>query len=172
MYIACYLHNYLQGVNYKNINCENKSLSFCYNLNLSFGYETSDDTYEKQNKIKIQVKLNLMINCTHDEANRLAFICNKLNKVNWLLEPKVKSLEEELHKAKTDLVSLELTYLHASIKTCKIVRSWKNKLNICLKPYQISPKVEKKGLIMVYNTDSFVLTLMSKMVLLSINIGT
>lgn len=55
MYIACYLHNYLQGVNYKNINCENKSLSFCYNLNLSFGYETSDDTYEKQNKIKIQV---------------------------------------------------------------------------------------------------------------------
>jgi len=43
---------------------------------------------------------------THDEANRLAVICNKLNKVNRVLEPKVKALEEELHKAKTDLVSL------------------------------------------------------------------
>ena len=55
---------------------------------------------------------------THDEANILAVICNKLNRVNRVLEPKVKALEEELHKAKTELVSLELTCMHASIKTC------------------------------------------------------
>jgi len=48
----------------------------------------------------------------------LAIICSKLQKVNNAIAPKVKSLEEELHKAKTDLVSLELTCLHASIKTC------------------------------------------------------
>ena len=62
---------------------------------------------------------------THDEANKLDVICNKLNNANKVFEPKVKSLEEELHKAKTDLVSLELTCFHASIKTCE------NRLNIC-----------------------------------------
>jgi len=65
---------------------------------------------------------------THDEANILALICNKMNKANKVLEPKVMSLEEELHKGKTDLVSLELTCLQKPVKT---VRSWKNKLNIC-----------------------------------------
>ena len=55
---------------------------------------------------------------THDDANWLAVICTKLQNVNNVLAPKVKSLEEELHKAKIDLVSLELTCLHASIKTC------------------------------------------------------
>ncbi|XP_068497700.1 uncharacterized protein [Phaseolus vulgaris] len=40
---------------------------------------------------------------THDEANRLAVICSKLQNVNNVLAPKVKSLEVELHKAKTDL---------------------------------------------------------------------
>ncbi|XP_068504514.1 uncharacterized protein [Phaseolus vulgaris] len=40
---------------------------------------------------------------TNDEANRLAVICSKLQKVNNVLAPKVKTLEEELHKAKTDL---------------------------------------------------------------------
>jgi len=56
---------------------------------------------------------------THDEANRLAVICNKLNRVNRVLESEVKSHKEELHKAKTGLVSLELTCLHASTKTCE-----------------------------------------------------
>jgi len=55
---------------------------------------------------------------THDEANRLAIICNQLKSTNNILEPKVKFHEEELHKAKIELVSLELTCLHASIKTC------------------------------------------------------
>jgi len=35
---------------------------------------------------------------THDEANRLAVICSKLQNVNNFLAPKVKSLEEELHE--------------------------------------------------------------------------
>ena len=65
---------------------------------------------------------------THDEANRLAVICSKLQKVNNVFAPKVKTLEEELHKAKTDMVSLDLTCLHASIKTCE---NWKNKWSIC-----------------------------------------
>ena len=30
---------------------------------------------------------------THDEANRLAVICNKLQKVNNVLAPKLKTLE-------------------------------------------------------------------------------
>ena len=70
---------------------------------------------------------------THDEANRLAVICNKLNKVNKILEPKVKSLEEELHKAKTNLVSLELTCLHASIKTCENCKKLKKQVEYLLK---------------------------------------
>jgi len=53
---------------------------------------------------------------THDEANRLAVICNKLQKENNVLAPKVKTLEEELHKAKTDLVSLELFFFLISNK--------------------------------------------------------
>ena len=57
---------------------------------------------------------------THDEANRLA-------------EPKVKSLEEELHKAKTDLVSLELTCLHASIKTCENCKKLEKQVEYLLK---------------------------------------
>ncbi|XP_068466509.1 uncharacterized protein [Phaseolus vulgaris] len=40
---------------------------------------------------------------THDEANRLAVICTKLQNANNVLAPKIKSLEEELHKAKNDL---------------------------------------------------------------------
>ena len=70
---------------------------------------------------------------THDEENRLAVICNKVNRVNRVLEPKVKSLEEELHKAKTDLVSLELTCLHASIKTCENCKKLEKQVEYLLK---------------------------------------
>jgi len=70
---------------------------------------------------------------THDEANRLTVICNKLLKVNNVLARKVKSLEEELHKAKTDLVSLELTCLHASIKTCENSKKLEKQVEYLLK---------------------------------------
>ena len=70
---------------------------------------------------------------TLDEANILVVICNKLNKVNKVLEPKVKSLEEELHKAKTDLVSLKLTCLHAFIKTCENCKKLEKQVEYLLK---------------------------------------
>jgi len=70
---------------------------------------------------------------THDEANKLVVICNKLNKVNKVLEPKVKSLEEELHKAKIDIVSLELTCLHASIKICDNCKKLEKQVEYLLK---------------------------------------
>ena len=56
-----------------------------------------------------------------------------MNKVNRVLEPKVKALEEELHKAKTDLVSLELTCLHASIKTCENCKKLEKQVEYLLK---------------------------------------
>ena len=53
-------------------------------------YSTDSENYDQ---------LLIAFKETHDEANRLVVICNKLNKVNRVLEPKVKDLEEELHKA-------------------------------------------------------------------------
>ena len=70
---------------------------------------------------------------THDKANRLVVICNKLRSANNLLEPKVKSLEKELHNAKTELVTLELMCLHASIKTCENCKGLENKVEYLLK---------------------------------------
>ena len=70
---------------------------------------------------------------THDEANRLAAICSELQKVNNVLAPKVKKLEEELHQAKTNLVSLKLTCLHASIKTCQNCKKLEKQVEYLLK---------------------------------------
>jgi len=67
--------------------------------------------------------------CDH----KLAVVCNKLKNANNVLEPKVKSLEKELHKAKTELVNLELTCLHASIKTCEICKDLEKKIKYLLK---------------------------------------
>jgi len=79
---------------------------------------------------------------THDEANRLAVICSKLQNVNNVLAPKVKSLEVELHKAKTDLVSLELTCLHASIKPCENCKKLEKQVEYLLKTLLISLREE------------------------------
>jgi len=70
---------------------------------------------------------------TPDEANRLAVICNKLRSANNVLEPKVKSLEKELFEAKFELVSLELTCLHASIKACIKFKNLEKKVEYLLK---------------------------------------
>jgi len=85
-------------------------------------YSTNSESYDQ---------LLIAFKETHDEANRLAIICNKLKSANNILEPKVKLLEKELHKAKTELVSLELTCLHAYVKTSEIVQIWKRRLNTC-----------------------------------------
>jgi len=87
-------------------------------------YSTDSENYDQ---------LLIAFKETHDEANKLAVICNKLNKVNRVLEPKVKALEEELHKAKNDLVSLELTCLHASIKTCENCKKLEKQVEYLLK---------------------------------------
>jgi len=81
---------------------------------------------------------------THDEANKLAVICSKLQKVNNVLAPKVKTLEEELHKAKTDLISLELTCLHASIKTCENCKILEKQVEYLLKTLFNFTKGRKK----------------------------
>ena len=88
---------------------EEGNLCFMVNDEGSISDSVSDFStdYESYDQLLIAFKE------THDEANKLVVICNKLNKVSKVLEPKVKSLEKELHKAKTDLVSLELTCLHA-----------------------------------------------------------
>jgi len=87
-------------------------------------YSTDSENYDQ---------LLIAFKETHDEANRLAIICNKLTRVNRVLEPKVKALEEELHKAKTELVSLELTCLHASIKTCENCKKLEKQVEYLLK---------------------------------------
>jgi len=87
-------------------------------------FSTDSESYDQ---------LSITFKETHDEANKLVVICNKLSSANKVLEPKVKSLEEELHKAKTDLVSLELTCLHASIKTCENCKKLEKQVEYLLK---------------------------------------
>jgi len=41
---------------------------------------------------------------THEEANRLAFLNNRLKGLNNWLKNRVKALEEELENSKTDLI--------------------------------------------------------------------
>jgi len=106
---------------------EETNLCFMMKDEESISDSVSDFSMESNNYDQLLVAFKE----THDEANRLVVICSKLQKVNNVLAPKVKSLEEELHKAKTDLVSLELTCLHASIKSCESCKKLKNKLSIC-----------------------------------------
>ena len=94
---------------------ESEETNLCFMMKGSISDSVSDFSMESNNYDQLLAAFKE----THDEENRLAVICNKLQKVNNVLAPKVKTLEEELHKAKTDLVSLELTCLHASIKTCE-----------------------------------------------------
>jgi len=55
-------------------------------------------------------------NETHEEANRLAFLNNRLKAlINWL-ENRAKTLEEELNHSKTDFESLEMIYKNSSCK--------------------------------------------------------
>ena len=82
-------------------------------------YSTDSESYDQ---------LLIVFKETRDEANRLVVICNKLRSANNILKPKVKSLEKELFKAKTKLVSLELTCLHASIKTCENCKNLEKKV--------------------------------------------
>ncbi|XP_068476793.1 uncharacterized protein [Phaseolus vulgaris] len=78
---------------------EEANLCFMVNDEGSASDSVSDYSTDSENYDQLLIAFKE----THDEANRLAVICNKLNKVNRVLEPQVKFLEEELHKAKTEL---------------------------------------------------------------------
>ena len=110
---------------------ENEEINLCFMVKDegSISYSISDFSMDSDNYDQMLIAFEE----THDEANRLAVICNKLQNVNNILAPKVKSLEEELHKAKTDLVSLELTCLHASIKTCENSKKMEKQVEYLLK---------------------------------------
>jgi len=108
---------------------EEENLCFMVNDEESNSDSASDFSTDSENYDQLLIAFKE----THDEANKLAVICNKLNRVNRVLEPKVKALEEELHKAKTDLVSLELTCLHASIKTCENCKKLEKQVEYLLK---------------------------------------
>jgi len=58
---------------------------------------------------------------THDEANRLALLNNRLKEKNSWLENRVKSLEEELENSKTDFENLEIIYTNFSCKCDTLV---------------------------------------------------
>jgi len=53
---------------------------------------------------------------THEEANRLALLNNRLKGMNNWLENRVKTLEEELEKSKIDFENLEILYKNSSSK--------------------------------------------------------
>ena len=55
-------------------------------------------------------------NETHEEANRLALLNNRLKGLDNWLENRVKTLEEELNHSKTDFESLEMIYKNSSCK--------------------------------------------------------
>ena len=53
---------------------------------------------------------------THEEANRLALLNNRLKGLNKWLENRVKTLEEELNHTKTNFETLEMIYKNYSCK--------------------------------------------------------
>ena len=58
---------------------------------------------------------------THEEANRLALLNNRLKGMNNWLENRVKALEEELENSKTDFENLEMPYKNSSCKCDSLV---------------------------------------------------
>jgi len=57
---------------------------------------------------------------THEEANRLALLNNRLKGLNNWLENRVKTLEEKFNRSKTDFETLEMIYQNSS---CECVDS-------------------------------------------------
>jgi len=53
---------------------------------------------------------------THEEANRLALLNNRLKGMNNWLENKVKALEEKLNNSKNDFENLEMIYKNSFCK--------------------------------------------------------
>ena len=108
---------------------EETNLCFMMKDEGSISDSISDFSMESDNYDQLLVSFKE----THNEANRLAVIGTKLQNENNVLAPKVKSLEEELHKVKTNLVNLELNCLHASIKTCENCKKLEKQVEYLLK---------------------------------------
>jgi len=74
---------------------------------------------------------------THEEANRLALLNNRMKWLNNWLENRVKTLEEELKNSKTDLENLELLYKNSSClchsKACENCETLENKVHYLIK---------------------------------------
>jgi len=74
---------------------------------------------------------------THEEANRLALLNNRLKGLNNWLENRVKALEEELENSKTDFENLEMLYKNNSCKcdsfVCENCESLENKVHYLVK---------------------------------------
>ena len=58
---------------------------------------------------------------THEEANRLALLNNRLKEKNSWLENRVKALEEDLEHSKMDFENLEIIYKNSSCKCDTLV---------------------------------------------------
>jgi len=58
---------------------------------------------------------------THEEANRLALLNNRLKEKNSWLENRVKTLEEELENSKKKFENLEIIYKNSSCKCDTLV---------------------------------------------------
>jgi len=121
--------NEVSSTSSSSIESEENNLCFMVKYEGSISDSVSEFSMESDNYDQLLAAFKE----TYDEANRLAVICSKLQKVNNVLALKVKTLEEELHKAKTNLVSLERTCLHASIKTCENCTKLKKKVEYLLK---------------------------------------
>ena len=74
---------------------------------------------------------------THEEANRLALLNNRLKDFNNWLENRVKTLEEELLNSKNDFENLELIYKNSSCECdsrfCENCESLEKKVNYLVK---------------------------------------
>jgi len=70
---------------------------------------------------------------THEEANRLALLNNRLKGMNNWLEKRVKTLEEELNNSKNDFENLEMIYKNSSCKCdcnfCENCESFQKKVH-------------------------------------------
>jgi len=70
---------------------------------------------------------------THEEANRLTLLNNRLKGMNNWLENRVKTLEEELENSKTDFENLEILYKSSFCKcdslVCENCENLENKIH-------------------------------------------
>jgi len=78
---------------------------------------------------------------THEEANRLTLLNNRLKGMNSWLENKVKTLKEELENSKIDFENLEIVYKNSSCKCDTLI--CENSENLEKKVHYLVKTVDK-----------------------------